>query len=91
MSNAATVSFHTFTVQGASTRSRATCSASMPGARRIISLSLSVGWISAIRGSSRCVTNSPAASTTIQARSRSKPVSISKASPGVVPAQDLIG
>ena len=33
-----------------------------------------------MRGSSRCVTNAPAGSTTIQARSRSKPVSISSAS-----------
>ena len=51
----------------------------------------SVGWISAMRGSSRCVTNSPAASTTIQARSRSKPVSISSASSSAMPAQDLTG
>ena len=91
MSKAATVSFQTVTLHASSTRSRARCRASMPGARRIISSPFSVGWISAIRGSSRWVTSSPAASTTIQARSRSKPVSISSASPGVVPAQDLIG
>ena len=61
----------------------------MPGARSTISALLSVGRISAIRGSSRWVTNSPAASTTIQVRSRSKPVSISRASSNLDPGAGL--
>ena len=44
-----------------------------------------------MRGNSRWVTNSPCASTTIQARSKSRPVSVSSASGSSTPAQDLTG
>ena len=63
----------------------------MPGARSTMSLVLSVGWISAMRGNSRCVTNRPLGSTTIQARSNSMPVSINNASVSAIPPHDLIG
>jgi hypothetical protein len=63
----------------------------MPGARRISSLDFSVVCTSAMRGSSRCVTNWPAGSTTSHWRSRSRPVSVSEASRCALPAHDLTG
>ncbi len=63
----------------------------MPGARSTSSLCLSVQPMSAMRGSSRWLTNSPSLSTTIQARSNSRPVSISRDSSSATPAQDLTG
>ena len=91
MSKAATSSFHTVTRTASCTSLSDTCSASMPGARSVMPSTLSVGWISAMRGTSRCVMNCPCASTTIQARSNSKPVSISSASSTAMPPQLLIG
>ena len=44
-----------------------------------------------MQGSSRWVTNWPAKSTTIQARSNSSPVSISRLSVSATPPQDLMG
>ena len=63
----------------------------MPGARSTRSLWRSVQRTSAMRGSSRWVSMSPAASTTIQARSNSSPVSITSASVTAMPPHDLIG
>ena len=91
MSQASTSSSQTRTRRGDSTPSSDRCSASMPGARSTVSSCLSVGWISAMRGSSRWVTNSPSSSTTIQARSYNKPVSVSSASVSEMPAHDLTG
>ena len=91
MSHAGTVSSHTVTVAGPSTRSRATCNASMPGARSTISEDLSCGRIKAMRGKVRWVRKCPCASTTIQARSRSRPVSVSTASCTSIPAHDFTG
>ena len=44
-----------------------------------------------MRGSCRCVTNSPSSSTTIQARSNSRPVSVSSASGSSTPGARLDG
>ena len=63
----------------------------MPGARSTISNCLSCGRTSAMRGNSRWLTKRPAASTTIQARSKSRPVSVNTASCTATPAQDLTG
>ena len=91
MSQASTSSSQTRTRRGDSTPSSDRCSASMPGARSTSWSSLNAGWISAMRGSSRWVTNSPCASTTIQARSHSRPVGVSSACSSGTPAQDLTG
>ena len=91
MSQAATSSFQTCTRVGFSTSFSPKCSASMPGARTTTSSVRICGRTSAKRGSSRWVTKRPAASTTIQARSRSSPVSINCASDSATPAQDLMG
>src|SRR5205814_3920731 len=69
----------------------ARCSASMPGARSTTSCVLIWTLTSAMRGSSRWLRNSFASSTTIQARSRSRPVSVSAASLSSTPAQDFTG
>jgi len=63
----------------------------MPGARSTTSVCFICGLISAMRGSCRWVTNSPCASTTIQARSNSSPVSVSSISGSSTPAQDFTG
>ena len=63
----------------------------MPGARSTTSLDFTCGRTSAMRGSWRCVTKRPCSSTTIQARSRSRPASVSTASFNSTPAQDLTG
>ena len=85
------MSFQMRTWAGASTASICRCSASIPGARSTTSWTFSCGRISAMRGNSRCVMKPPFSSTTIQARSRSSPVSVSSASPRSTPAQDLMG
>ena len=91
MSKAATRSFQTSTSARSSTRSSATWTASIPGARRIISSVFSVIRTSVMRGSSRCETNRPVASTTIQERSRSMPVSTSSPRSRATPAHDFTG
>ena len=63
----------------------------MPGARSTTSEMRKLGWISAIWGTSRWLTISPCASTTIQQRSWSKPISVRVASCTITPAQDLTG
>ena len=91
MSNAATVSFHTVTRTGSCAASSDRCSASMPGARSTSSEWRKAQRTSAMRGSRRCETKRPCASTTIQARSNSSPVSITTEASTSIPAHDLIG
>ena len=79
MSKAATRSLQTSASARASTRSSATCSASMPGARSTISSLFSVGAPAPCAAARAARRTGPPASTTIQARSRSKPVSTSSA------------
>src|SRR5881628_1074513 len=63
----------------------------MPGARSSRSCVRKLGWISAMRGSSRWLTKPPVSSTTIHARSNSRPVSMSRLSSTAMPAQDFTG
>src|SRR5512134_2851228 len=63
----------------------------MPGARSTRSLARSVGRTNASLGDSRCVTRSPASSTTIHWRSHSRPVSMTSAWSTAMRAHDLTG
>ena len=63
----------------------------MPGALSSSCPLRNAGWISAMRGSSRCETNTPSASTTIQARSQAQAGRLQLGPGSRMPAQDLTG